>query len=466
MKLFHNLLIKSLYLVLLVTSHVDADPVQTDIDESSSQDQSITDYLDQIAVQEKSHGMFDPQLGEQLLGLGLLYRDTGRKEQAEEVLNRSLQIKRINQGLQTMSQVPILEALIDVNTAAGNWKDLDANYQLLLWVNQRNREPGDPEMLAIYSRVGKWKLQALVDELLPDTAERTVSDLSHMYESMVNLMEKLYGDKDPRLVEPLRIRAMTGYQLARMTLDTPLNNFEGTGGTAVRFQMVCREKITPWGIQPVCANVAVDNTEYYTSKQADRTNTIMMYMYQAGKALRHIAEIQNLNLSASDFDRARAFVDLGDWYFINNKHTAAFKAYKSAFEFLKSNGSRSRDIALLFDQPVRLPVMNIGTGKTASRQDSEKLYVTVSFDVTVRGRARKIEVIDESNHDNMQARINAKKIISASLFRPRILDGDPVATENTVLRLSGSDVESGPDQTLAEFIRNRDYNSLKSRIIE
>lgn len=473
MKFFRYLLCMSLGLflpantaVLLAASTGADEPVQAEIDESARQDKSIADYLYQIARQEKTHGAFDSQLGEQLLGLGLLYRNMGQNDKASEILSRSLQIKRVNEGLQTMAQVPTLEALIDVNAAAGNWKELDANYQLLLWVHQRNHEPGDPEMLAIYNRVGKWKLRVLDDNLLEDVTERTVSDLSDMYESMLMVMEKLYGEKDPRLVEPLRIRAMTGYQLARMTLATPLNNFEGTGGTAVRFQVVCREKITAWGVQRICSNVAVDNPEYYTSKQAEQTNTIMMYVYQAGKALRQIAEIQNFNLSASNYDRARAFVDLGDWYFINTKRTAAFKAYKSAFEFLQMNGSKPGDIALLFGNPVLLPVMNIDTGKTASRQEDDKTYVTLSFDVTVRGRARNIHVVDESDPENLQARVNAKKIISSSLFRPRILGGDPVPTENTVLRLSGSDVEHGPDQTLTGFIRNRDYNSLKSRIIE
>lgn len=476
MKLVYNLFTISLWLVVpaySIAASVNNNAVGiaaegSDDNASAQQDRSISEYLKRISEQEKSHGAMDPRLGEQLLGLGLLYKNQGQYDKASEALQRSLQIKRVNEGLQSMAQVPVLEALIDSNTAAGNWDELDSNYHLLLWVNQRNLEPGDPKMLAIYNKVGKWELHALADGLLKETPEHTLSDLSEMYQSIIELMGTLYGEKDPRLVEPLRMSALTGYQLARTTLDTPLESFEGTGGTAILYQLVCREKITPWGVQPVCSNVAVDNPGYYTSKQVDRTNTIMRYVYQAGKALRRIAEIQNLNLSATNYERARAFVDLGDWYFINNRRTAAFNAYKSAYEFLKNTSSASGDIDRLFGRPVRIPVINsgIGTGKAAPAQDADETFVTLSFDVTVRGHARNITAVDESNSDHTQFRVNAKKLISSSLFRPRILNGGPVDTQDTVLRLSGGEVEKAPKQTLDYFIRNRNYNSLRSRIIE
>ena len=476
MKLIYSILIISLWLFVpayTTAASENNNTVETANDHSDDNEpahlvQSINKYLDEISEQEKSHGAMDPQLGEQLLGLGLLYKNQGQYDKASEVLQRSLQIKRVNTGLQSMAQIPVLEALIDSNDAAGNWDELDTNYHLLLWVTQRNLEPGDPRMLAIYERLGKWELRALAGGLLKESPEHTLSDLSEMYQSTIKLMRTLYGEKDPRLVKPLRMNSLIGYQLARLTLDTPLESFEGTGGTAIQYQLVCRERITPWGIQPVCSNVAVDNPGYYTSKQAERTNTVMKYVYQTGKALRQIAEIQNLNLSASNYDRARSFVDLGDWYFINNRRTAAFNAYKSAYEFLKNTSSAPRDIALLFGKPVRIPIVDLGmgTGKTTAGDNVDEAYVTLSFTVTVRGQARNIKVVDESNPDNIQARINAKKLVSSTLFRPRIVDGDPVDTQNTVLRLSGDEVTNAPGQTLDYFIRNRNYNSLQSRIIE
>src|SRR3990172_3466917 len=148
------------------------DVAGTDTPHTLESDPSILQYLNIIAEQEKLHGAYDPQLSEQLLGLGLLYQNLEQYEEADKALSRALHIRKVNDGLQSMTQVPVLEALLKANTAARNWDELDENYHLLLWVHQRNLDPGDPEMLTIYNRVGSWLNSAYANRLLDKDPER------------------------------------------------------------------------------------------------------------------------------------------------------------------------------------------------------------------------------------------------------------------------------------------------------
>ena len=426
---------------------------------------SINRYLEQITAHEQEHGAMDQQLGEMLLGLGLQYQALGEHEQAAQVLDRALHIKRTNEGIQNLTQVPILEALIQANTAARQWQELDDNYNLLLWVNQRNLASGDPDLLPVFTRVGNWKLAAYKRGLLKQNPERTLEEMADMYDSTARLMEDTYGTEDPRLVGPLLGRAMAGYQLTELEMNKPLDDFESPG-SRTHLRLVCRNVVTRLGIRRVCNPVATPDTNYFINQQGERSMAVTREMQQVGKALRRVVDIQVNDPTITPQELAQSLAHLGDWYQLNQKRQAARTAYTNAYQILASNDKGLPYLEELFGKPVRIPVLAIeGADVEKDLGIGEDLnFVTLEFVVTALGKAREIEVIDESNPDDMGARKYAKQHVKASMFRPRLVNGEPVDTDKVLLRLTGEYLERNSDETISSYSNPQPSSNWGSRI--
>lgn len=450
-----NVLILLLGLILPVSSTY-AGENTNDSDESANSsgpgtsmpDQYIKQYLDQITEQEKLHGAMDSQLGEQLLGLGLLYKNHGMYEEAGEVLNRSLMIKRVNDGIQNMDQVPILKALIEVNSAAKNWDELDRNYHLLLWVYERNLEPGDPNLLPIIDLVGRWKMAAYSGGLLSEKPSTTLFDLIDMYQSHVNLMAKLYGDDDPRLIAPLKGLAVARYQLVSQISTTPVDEFEGFE-RRTRLETQCMRMLDTSGrLTTVCRSVEVPNTGYYVSKQNTKNQRVSEQMVSIRNSLNRIVNISSSHATISAYEKANALINLGDWYLINNDRSTAFEKYKTAYQMLSTEDGNAEGIEKLFGDPVRIPFADIFSNDSndETAKNASEPYVKLSFAVSLDGKARNIKVLEQSDPKSFKIRKAALDNIKASLFRPRFEDGKPVATPETELVLSGNNLQTVPGQ--------------------
>src|SRR3990172_3854878 len=104
-------------------------------------------YEDAVRELESSHGFYDPELGKELVGLGLAYRTSGRHGDAIEAFKRSMHVTRVNEGLYTLSQLPVLHLIIAENTELEDWKKLDQNYHYLCWLYRRNFGDNDVRLL-------------------------------------------------------------------------------------------------------------------------------------------------------------------------------------------------------------------------------------------------------------------------------------------------------------------------------
>lgn len=441
------------------TSAQESDAGSTDTaSEISEASQSIREYQDQIKKQESVHGAFDPQLGEQLLGLGLVYKKQGQYDEAGEALERSLHIKRVNEGVDNMSQLPILDALIDANTAAGNWEKLDKNYDLLLQVNQRNLGSGDVSVLTNIERVGEWKLTAYNNGLLKKKPNKILYDLIDINQSTIKIIEDLYGKNDPRLITPLNNLSLAHFLLFKAIKEQALGEFQGTQ-SRTSYHRVCSLVRTRNGYITVCSAEPVADLTYYYSRQTSKNTSLGTQMNSVMSPLNRIVKIIGTKPAMTPRELAYALVDVGDWYFVFDMHDAAIKSYKYAFQLLMEDGAETDDVDKMFGRPARIPSIpgdsDINNAFTSTQSEP---YVRLSFDVGEDGKPTNINVIEEGNTKNFIARKRAKERVKSWLFRPRFQDGEPVATQDVEIKLSGEILkkpapESGPVERIGSRIR-------------
>lgn len=370
---------------------------------------SISQYQQTIDALQRTHGVYHDQLSEQLLGLGLVYRNQGQHEQAIEVLKRSLHINRINNGLHNTSQLPILELIIETNTALSDWQALDKNYYYLYWVHLRNYGNEDPRLLPIIDRLGRWHINAYQlqsDELL----FRHLLDANALYKNAVAIIETHYGQFDPRLIDPLYAIALTNYQMAAYA-----SNLENS--------------------DDIRSSFTGNRHRRRLSEQEIVQQNLLANSYRTGKrAMTRIIDIYESNPQLPSDSHALALIHLGDWHQLFNKRTTAMMNYQQAYAFLSEHQTDTLDIDKLFARPRTLPAIQLPLPYKNKQDNKNKPSVLVSFNVTKTGRARNIQIIESDPADDASLQRRAKKSVKLTRFRPRLENGKPVETTDVSIR--------------------------------
>ena len=424
----------------------DSDSVTTDTPVTPDATRSIEEYDALIKIEQGQNGPFDPQLSEQLLGLGLLYKTQGQYDEAAKVLERALHIKRVTEGVENLTQLPVLNALIDVNTAAGNWKDLDRNYDLLLQVNQRNLSSGDLSVLTDIERVGHWKLLAYNQNLLKKKGSSLLSDMIKVYKSTIKIIEKSRGENDPLLIEPLNNLTLAHYYMQSDINYRPLGDFQGSGGRD-RLVRVCRLTQTRQGVIQICSMEPVSDPTYYLSRQMDKDISLRSQSDSMRNSLNRIIGIVKNNPALAPHELAMALVNIGDWYLTYNMRDAAIPSYQSAYQLLTESGRTGGDVDKVFGRPARIPSLAGYTDNNDGLAVAEgQPYVKLSLDVDINGKPDNIKIIEEGNTKNFIARESARKRVKSWLFRPRFQNGEPVDTHDMVILLTGEMLRKIPVQ--------------------
>ena len=414
----------------------DVGPVNAHSQAQVNLTRSIAEYEREIQAREAEHGVYDPATGEYLLSVGLVYQNDGKHDEAVDAFTRALQIKRVNEGLYGTGQLLILEQLIKSNIASANWEEVDQNYQQLLWINKRNYDAGDPRLLPVVDMVGRWKLKAYKEDLLDSSAISTIGESEKLFRDTIVILERQYGENDPRLINPLYGRALTNYQYAIEVANTPQDGFHGTG-SPTRTQVMCRTVPTAnGGVRRICNTIRVPDPSYYASQSSNKDFALGQRIVAVGKALRHIVQIHEANPDLPRDSHAKALVHLGDWNLLRGKKTTAHKNYKSAYQLLADSGEHQEVIEELFGKPQNLPALRLPLPEIDDKLEQEKTTsVLASFDVSSTGRAKNVQILESEPADATSARRKAKKTIRGRLYRPRFENGEPVDTVGNKIRI-------------------------------
>lgn len=389
-------------------------------------------YDEEVARLESEQGPLAARLGEQLQSQGRVYQQLDDHARAVESLKRAFHIKRVNDGLQDMGQVPVLQNIIESNIALQDWPAVDQNFEQLLWIYRRNYEDGDQELLSVYEQVGSWKIQAYREDLLGDDGYQAVSDAAYLFTKSIALTEKRLGATDPHLVPLLYGHALTSYHAMIEYANRPLEHYTRRQATStVAYVQQCVPVRLPNGrVGTQCYMVPVMNVGTYARAQDDKNLDVERRFFAARKSLERIVAIHDAHPDTPAGDRAEALVHLGDWYLLRGSTNTAMEHYQKAWQLLQGAPEGAEKIKTLFGAPVALPALRMSL-QSVDRQISgadAPNFVTVSYDVTSTGRVRNAHISAASVEDQTAARRKALDSIRGNKFRPRFENGVAVDT--------------------------------------
>lgn len=222
-----------------------------------------------IDEMQGSQGIYSPQLQEAYGDLAALYTEIEDFESAIRVYTDALQISRINTGLYSDQQLPIIASLIESNSQLRKWEETDDLHELRYHISSRFYELGDLAYLEAAENYGAWKLRLLRQNLLDlgyRAYSRNAEDLSDFYERLLGNLENQTDTRPENLIGIIQGKSETDLVLARAIASTPYTAFEGTASRYLN-QQRCRNVRNAAGqVVRECVNVQIENPRYRQSQ--------------------------------------------------------------------------------------------------------------------------------------------------------------------------------------------------------
>ena len=286
--------------------------------------QDLAGYRGQIEEIEGNYGRYDLQLVEPLTRMADATLSLDQFDETHNFLDRAVQIYRVNEGLYTESQLPLLLRMVENSSRRGEWQQANNTLEHLLWLYTNKHLGFDSDLVYELKQLSDLHLEAVVgdDLALQPFHFRKAVEISRI---AIAVGESLWGPNDVRLVELY-------YYL---TIQFYLQTFAMENGGRTAYEL--REVMPGSGwVRP--------------KKAVKRT------LYRSGRRL--IARMREV-YEATDppNPEAVAMTDLygADWELIYSGRNAE-PAYAKAYKDLLESGVAIETLHHFFERPTLLPI--------------------------------------------------------------------------------------------------------------
>lgn len=343
-------------------------------------------YLVRVGEAEERGGPYGAALSESLIEAANYFESRNDPERAVGLLRRAVHVTRVNEGLYSPRQTPLLERMLAAHIAAGDLDSADEVQEWLFRVRRRNSSPGEKAYIDAAIQYAEWqrrrwllnpepeeprllfRIWRLLEEQLPEEGEAPLStdELGAVVYAQVDLLYLIGGsDFGP---------------------DREAERLLGRG--------YVRER------------------ERSGSFARDQMQYLRQTAFARGK--KRLARLgERLEGEGDSSSRAELERRLGDWNLWYSNYTAAADRYRRSWELLDSDTMR----ADWFGEPTELPAGEILYPDAAGAAGEPKV-VSARFGVSARGRPFDIEADD----------FRLVRWLRGTRFRPRIEGGEMVAS--------------------------------------
>lgn len=359
-------------------------------------------YAKKIDLLQSQYGAYHDELSEALEGLGGAQQRLGKHQDAIETFTQSAHIRRINDGLYTPSILPLLDSMIESYAVLGDWESVDDQHHFMMEVNGANYGWNDERMLPVLDKLTQWHMYAFFEAISPEPAHHLQMARS-LFSAASRLIEINFGSHDLRLAKQLRGRRVADYYLASIM-------------QAEHDELLRLERLQ---------NIGRDDN--YRFSKSTRS---LSHGYLSGlRSSQHVVEIYKENPAIGPEKTAEAIAELGDWYLRFNKRQSAVKSYLEAYNLLSQRDDTLAYRDAMFGKPKVLDFANdYASYLQAPDPNMVNGYVLLSVNLTKSGAVSKVSYIDEAPSEPSMRR-RALRELRSRRFRPRIAEGQAVATE-------------------------------------
>ena len=383
----------------LATSVAGAVPPVDEISPPPASDTTdIKAYRGIVADIESDMGAYAPNLPENLLSLGLALQQQQRHTEALAIFKRGTHLARINNGLYSATQIPLIRGEITSHIARGELIEADQRQQYMHKVQQRSLNTHETRVLAMMQQA-EWQHTAF-DLGIGEERYGRLLNMWDLYRGVLTEISEDEGDTSVNLLSPLHGLLQTQYLISGYKVGDR-------------------------------AGVVSSNTTFSSQQTQNRFNAYRARSYKQGHAvIRAIYDVENARTDEQHLATAEALVMLGDWNLWHDVREPAREAYQAALVELAKLNDAEQQIERLFGKPLPLPAVD-GVRPLPPMVSAEDGDILLEFDVTDRGRVTDLIRLDEAGEDEVGAN-RLMRTLRGTRFRPRFEQMNPVNTEKIV----------------------------------
>lgn len=340
---------------------------------------------------EASYDVYDPAIAEITLDIGDRLRERELYDEAIVTYRRALHVTRINEGLLSERQVPILERIINTHNLNRDIEASGETLDRLTDVYFDIYEDSDVALIPHLISRGTWYISAFYGA----DRQRDVQLLMHAHEAYDRA--RIISESNDLAYQPDVYAALgaVNYNLAVL--------FAETGSTS-------------------SGNLLSD---------AERQGAFLGNSYRRGK-LQLQKGLERAESSANPEHKLTALVMLGDWEQLFRKRYTARDIYLRADALAQEiNPSDSSVTATqYFVQPSALPTFDRSAFLLKAKTTRDTVPVEVTMEVSAWGLPRNVSLTPESQElDNLRAKRGALTRAKSAVYRPKISNGQLTSSE-------------------------------------
>lgn len=342
---------------------------------------TLADYLARVGTMEANEGPFSAELPQELLATGQLYQQLDQHDRALAFLARAQNVSRLNNSMNTLEQIPIMQAMVESHLALEQFTQADEIQDGLLYLHQQAYGDATVQVVPAMQALGDWNLRAFL--------ERSNIALNINRMDVNNFM---YG-----------------------------GNFAGTArnGADVGYVQSVNPTLTPLYKLYLAQGNFFNTINILLAKQ-DYTNPALLELERKLLTTLFLRTHQENIVYETDF-------------YLDRKTTATgTRLDTSDIQFFTANPAMTAMITdLVYPAtpvvlPTFLPAPNSREklGIAADEDVTYFGYFDVSFSIQKNGRTRRVKILDKGGEvtSNMELRLN--DYLKNLTFRPRYNDGE------------------------------------------
>lgn len=361
---------------------------------------AVTDeaeYLQQVEALELSAGPYAESLAEPLAGLARYERSSGDLQAAHRLYQRALHIVRVNEGLNSNRQLPLVRELLDTYRLAGEMEKLDERYDYFFRLYGQGQPPFTVMRLRAAVEYLRWQREALRSDL-GEGDNRRLLELYNLNEEILSATE---------------FDNQVGYAWYRELVLSQLRNlYLVQARIAPRIDEVGLVRYNPL-VSPNTGMLGQENFE------ETRLEAIQRSAVSRGAAL--LESLVDRAAAEGAVALAAARLELADWYQWNGLVRRATPNYAAVAAGLRAGGE-GKLLDYWLGQPLELPANGAFWQPRSLGEGERRVTVKARYDVTANGQARNITALVDRESDEPAAR-RLRRELSKTRFRPRFLHG-------------------------------------------
>jgi len=348
-------------------------------------------FREMIALLEAEQGAYASGLSEQLLSLGLALQRQGRHEEALGLFKRGAHLARVNNGLYSAEQLPMIRAEIASYLATGDYHRADERQQYLYRVQLQSLGSG-PVMTDALMQQARWQFSAYRLGIGGPGFLRLMN-MWELYLMALNDILTREGENSAALLPPLYGLLRAQYLIA---------DYQG-------------------------GDLSADDG-YRSSVEYNRFLTYRSESFDKGRAvIRAIYDVEQAGNEGDHVAAAESLVLMGDWLLWNEDRDAAWRAYGEALAELEGLDDAQVEEERLLGRPTPLPILD-GVRSLPDTVDPQEGDILVQFSVTPGGKVVDLERVDDHEVEEHLANRLLRKL-RKTRFRPRYEQGERVRTD-------------------------------------